>query len=329
MRTVTLEEHVTFPELLRHFLTLAGPQGGLAIDRSPFLQSLEGRLADVGEERLQSMDANGIDLQVLSIVGTGAEALEPSPGVDFAYLYNETLAHRIKKHPSRFAAFAHLPMTAPAAAADELERTVKEHGFKGALIKGMTRGRFLDDLSFDPILSRAEQLDVPIYLHPAPPPQPVFDAYYRDLPRNSGTLLSLSGFGWHSETALHVLRMILSGVFDVHPRLKLVIGHMGEMLPMMMARCDDKFKVNSVAVNQRSISHTLKDQVYVTTSGIFTRPPLDAAIETFGIDRILFSVDYPFSPNEDGRQFLDSLQLDEPSLQKISHANADLLLKLS
>lgn len=328
MRTVTLEEHVTFPELIRHLSTLPGVDLS-SPERSPFLQGLEHQLSEVGDERLRSMDASGIDVQVLSVVGTGAEILDKTKGPDFAYLYNEVLSQKISKHPDRFAAFAHLPMTAPAAAADELERTVKEHNFKGALIKGMTQQHFLDDPQFDPILSRAERLDVPLYLHPAPPPQPVFDAYYRNLPRSSGTLLSLSGFGWHSETALHVLRLVLSGVFDLHPRLKLIIGHMGEMLPMMMARCDDKFKVNTAGVNQRSISQTLREQVYVTTSGLFTLPPLRAAIDTFGIDRMLFSVDYPFSPNEDGRRFLDSLTLDEADIRKISHANADHLLKLS
>jgi predicted TIM-barrel fold metal-dependent hydrolase len=328
MRTVTLEEHVTFPELIRHLSTLPGAHSLSSPERSPFLQGLEHHLSDVGEERLQSMDANGISVQVLSVVGIGAEILDKTQGPDFAYLYNEVLSQKINKHPDRFAAFAHLPMTAPAAAADELERTVKEHNFKGALIKGMTQQLFLDNPQFDPILSRAEQLDVPLYLHPAPPPPAVFDAYYKDLPRSSGNLLSLSGFGWHSETALHVLRLILAGIFDLHPKLKLIIGHMGEMLPMMMARCDDKFKVNTVGVNQRSISQTLREQVYVTTSGIFTSPPLTAAIDTFGIDRILFAVDYPFSPNEDGRRFLDSLTLEEGDLQKISYANADRLLKL-
>lgn len=327
MRTVTLEEHVTFPELIRHLSTLPGVVLS-SPERSPFLQDLEHQLSEVGDERLKSMDASGIDVQVLSVVGTGAEILDKTKGPDFAYLYNEVLSQKISKHPDRFAAFAHLPMTAPSAAADELERTVKEHNFKGALIKGMTQMHFLDDPQFDPILSRAEQLDVPLYLHPAPPPQPVFDAYYRNLPRSSGTLLSLSGFGWHSETALHVLRLVLSGVFDLHPRLKLIIGHMGEMLPMMMARCDEKFKVNTAGFNQRSISQTLREQVYVTTSGLFTLPPLRAAIDTFGIDRVLFSVDYPFSPNEDGRRFLDSLTLDEADIRKISHANADSLLKL-
>jgi predicted TIM-barrel fold metal-dependent hydrolase len=329
MRTITLEEHVTFPELIRHLSTLPGAHALHLPERSPFLQGLEHQLSEVGAERLKSMDDNGISVQVLSIVGAGAEILDKGQGPDFAYLYNEVLAQKISKHPDRFAALAHLPMTAPKAAADELERTVKEHDFKGALIKGMTQQLFLDDPQFDPILSRAEQLDVPLYLHPAPPPQAVFDAYYKNLPKSSGTLLSLSGFGWHSETALHVLRLILSGVFDLHPKLKLIIGHMGEMLPMMMARCDDKFKVNTVGVNQRSISRTLREQVYVTTSGIFTQPPLTAAIDTFGIDRILFSVDYPFSPNEDGRRFLDSLTLSEDGIQKISHGNADRLLKLS
>ena len=200
--------------------------------------------------------------------------------------------------------------------------------FRGALISGLTGGEFLDHPRYAPLLQRAEALELPIYLHPGVPPKTVADAYYSGLPGASGTLLSLSGWGWHAETALHILRLILSGTLDRYPRLQLIIGHMGEMLPMMMARCDDKFKVGTVAANSRTISQTLRDQVYVTTSGMFTWPPLQTALATFGVDRVLFSVDYPFSPMEDGRRFLDSLPLTPADVEKIAHGNADRLLKL-
>jgi len=326
MRIVTLEEHVTFPELVKQIP--ADLLARHAVERSPAMQKFETQLADINGERLRSMDNNGISMQVLSIVGTGAELLDDLRSPPFAYQYNELLAHKVSAHPDRFAAFAHLPMTAPEAAADELERTVTEHHFKGALIKGLTQNQFLDDQTFAPIFERAEKLNVPLYLHPGPPPQSIINAYYQNLPKAAGTLLSLSGWGWHSETALHILRLILAGTFDRYPRLKMIIGHMGEMLPMMMARCDEKFKVSTVGNNQRSVSQTLRDQVYITTSGIFTLPPLMAAIETFGMDRIMFSVDYPFSTNEEGRRFLDSVMLSEGDLQKMAHGNADRLLGL-
>jgi uncharacterized protein len=163
-------------------------------------------------------------------------------------------------------------------------------------------------------------------LHPGLPPKAVADAYYSGLPRHAGDALAISGWGWHSETAIHVLRLIISGTFDKYPKLKLIIGHMGEMLPMMMARCDDKFRINHAGINQRSVSQTLKEQVYITTSGVFTLPPLMIALETFGIDNVLFSVDYPFSTNEDGKRFLDNLPLSASEIQKIAYLNTERLL---
>jgi uncharacterized protein len=188
--------------------------------------------------------------------------------------------------------------------------------------------QFLDAPEFAPIFERTEKLGVPIYLHPGLPPKAVKDAYYDGLPKHSGMLLSIAGWGWHAETALHVLRLIVSGTFDRYPKLKFIIGHMGEMLPMMMVRCDNTFKPGQAGANNRSVIETLREQVYITTSGIFTLPPLMAAIDTFGIDNIMFSVDYPFSTNEQGKQFLDSIPLDTAQVEKIAHGNADKLLGL-
>jgi len=326
MRVVTLEEHITFPELVDQIPQEAKNKHYL--DQSPAIQKLAPKLDDVIGERLQSMDANGITTQVLSVAGAGADLLDENHGPAFAKLYNDAIAKRIAAHPDRFKAFAHLPTTNPEAAADELERTVKSYNFRGALINGLTNDEFLDDTKYAPIFARAEQLDVPIYLHPGLPPKAVFDAYYSNLPKQAGTFLSIAGWGWHSETALHTLRLIVSGTLDKYPKLKLIIGHMGEMLPMMMVRSDKMFGVEQGGANQRSIIQTLHDQVYITTSGLFTTPPLQVAIDTFGIDKILFSIDYPFSTNEAGKSYLDSLKLSPADLEKLAHGNADKLLKL-
>ena len=326
MRVVTLEEHITFPELVDQIPQEAKNKHYL--DQSPAIQKLAPKLDDVIGERLQSMDANGITTQVLSVAGAGADLLDENHGPAFAKLYNDAIAKRIAAHPDRFKAFAHLPTTNPEAAADELERTVKSYDFRGALINGLTNDEFLDDAKYAPIFERAEQLDVPIYLHPGLPPKAVFDAYYSNLPKQAGTFLSIAGWGWHSETALHTLRLIVSGTLDKYPKLKLIIGHMGEMLPMMMVRSDKMFGIDQGGSNQRSIIQTLHDQVYITTSGLFTTPPLQVAIDTFGIDKILFSIDYPFSTNEAGKNYLDSMQLSPVDLEKIAHGNADKLLKL-
>jgi uncharacterized protein len=337
MRIITLEEHVIFPEMgVRVHRGGSGAEGGRGGQgaggaTNPFAEmppEITQRLAEVSGERLQHMDRSGISMQVLSVIGPGAQLLEPEEASAFARDYNDILAEKIRSYPDRLAAFAHLPMTAPHAAADELERTARELHFRGALISGLTRGEFLDHPRYAPLLQRAEALGLPLYLHPGVPPKAVADAYYGGLPGSAGTLLSVAGWGWHAETALHVLRLIVSGTLDRYPRLQLIIGHMGEMLPMMMARCDDKFKVGTVAANGRTISQTLRDQVYITTSGMFSWPPLQAALATFGIDRVMFSVDYPFSTMEEGRSFLGSLPLAPADVEKIAHGNAERVLKV-
>ena len=196
------------------------------------------------------------------------------------------------------------------------------------MVHGTTGGLFLDDPSFDVLLARFETLDVPLYLHPAPPPEPVRRAYYDRLPGDAGMLMSIAGWGWHSETAIHVLRLVLSGTLDRHPKLKLIIGHMGEGLPAMFARCDQVFADEARNRLSRSVSGTITDQVWVTTSGFFTLAPLLPLLMTFGIDRMMFSVDYPFSSNQRGREFLDALPISPDDKIKLAHGNADRLLRL-
>lgn len=327
MRIVTLEEHVSFPEMAGQIPKAA--LGGFG--ESARMQQLSGKLADITGARLNSMDANGISTQVLSVDSSGANLLSPKEGPAFARQYNDMIAERISGFENRFTAFAHLPMTAPIAAADELERAVTKYQFRGAMIRGLTQEKFLDQPEFAPILERAEKLEVPIYLHPGLPPKGVSDIYYNGLPNHSGMSEALAcyGWGWHSETALHVLRLLFSGIFDQYPKLNLIIGHMGEMLPMMMARSERAFKPGNGGANQRSLTDTFHQQVHITTSGFFTQPPLKIALDTFGIDNIMFSVDYPFSTNEMGIDFLNAIDLPEEQLSKIAHGNADKLLKLN
>ena len=326
MRIVTLEEHISFPEMAAKIPKEA--LGGFG--QSERMQQLIPKLADITGERLRSMDANGITVQVLSVDSSGANLLGQEAGPAFAMQYNDLIAQRIAGFEDRFTAFAHLPMTAPLAAADELERTVKEYHFRGAMIRGLTQDQFLDHPKFAPIFERAEQLDVPIYLHPGLPPKGVADIYYSGLPNHSGMSEALAcyGWGWHSETALHVLRLLFSGIFDRYPKLKLIIGHMGEMLPMMMVRSERAFKPGNGGANQRTLTDTFHEQVHITTSGFFTQPPLKIALDTFGIDNILFSIDYPFSTNEMGIEFLNAIDLPDEQIAKIAHGNADKLLKL-
>lgn len=326
MRIVTLEEHISIPEMAKKI-----PQGALGgFGQSERMQQLTVKLGDITGDRLNSMDANGISMQVLSVDSAGANLLNAEEGPAFASKYNDLIAERIAGMPTRFTAFAHLPMTAPQAAADELERAVKQYNFRGAMIRGLTQDKFLDQPEFAPIFERAEKLNVPIYLHPGLPPKGIADIYYSGLPNHSGMAEALAcyGWGWHAETALHVLRLLYSGIFDKYPKLNLIIGHMGEMLPMMMVRSERAFKPGNGGANQRSLTDTFHQQVHITTSGFFTQPPLKIALDTFGIDNIMFSVDYPFSTNEMGVEFLNAIDLPIGEVEKIAHRNADELLKL-
>ncbi len=323
MRVVALEEHVSLPafaaELASSPYASRDHRGGAV--------RVKAELEDVDDMRIASMDESGISVQVLSVPGLGAALLPADAAPAFAKRYNDALADVVRARPERYASFAHLSLTAPEAAADELERAVRECGLRGALVSGTTNGKFLDDPMFAPILARAETLDVPIYIHPGLPPESVRAAYYDGFSPAVSNFFATSGWGWHAETAVHVLRMVLAGTFDRHPKLKIIIGHMGEGLPAALARCDDTLpeKMTGLA---RSVSRTILDQVWITTSGWFTVPPFLGALLTFGADRILFSVDYPFASNAIGAAFLDSLPVSPDDKVKIAHGNADRLLKL-
>ncbi|HUB46208.1 MAG TPA: amidohydrolase family protein [Acetobacteraceae bacterium] len=329
MRTVALEEHFTVPDLVRQIDPAAVIRRGFPPPSTPWgpMRQVE-RLADAGAARLQDMNAAGITVQVLSVSGPGADVAPAKEAPALARAFNDALARIVAAHPDRYAGFAHLPMTAPEAAADELERSIKELGFCGVLVNGLTEDRFLDDPRFAPVLARTESLGVPLYLHPGIPPEPVRRAYYDGLPEPLSFMLSIAGWGWHAEVAVHVLRLVLSGTLDRYPRLQLIIGHMGEGLPAMLDRCDQVFGRAPAEVLKRRPSQAIRDQVHVTTSGFFSLPPFEALLHTFGADRIMFSVDYPFSENATGRAFLDSLPVSPVDREKIAHGNADRLLKL-
>lgn len=328
MRVVALEEHFTVPSLVKRIDPEAIRRRGFRPRRAPASGPNPLELApEIGSTRLGYMDEAGITMQVLSNTGPGPDLVPGADGIAIAREMNDHLAAHVAKYPARFAGFAVLPLQSPDACPAELERCVKEFGFVGANINGTTEGRFLDHPSYEPLLAKAEALDVPIYVHPHLAPEAVRQAYFSDLEPGAARVLEAAGWGWHQETAIHVLRLVLSGALDRHPKLKLIIGHMGEMLPMMMARADDVFSLDTEHL-KRPISQQITEQVWITTSGIFTEPPFLAALLTFGIDRIMFSVDYPYAANKKGRAFLDRLSLSPADMAKLCHGNADKLLRL-
>jgi predicted TIM-barrel fold metal-dependent hydrolase len=319
MRIVTLEEHF----VTQAFIKATGPY----LPQSPHMQALQTKLLDLGPARLAAMDEAAIDVQVLSLAAIGFDKLDGATSTVLASEINDELAETVKANPTRYAGLATLGMKDPASAAKEFERAVDHLDYKGAIINGTTDGLFLDDARFTPIFEVATGLDVPIYLHPAPPPEAVMKAYFSGLPGETGDLLSRAGWGWHVETGLHCLRMMLRGVFDRFPTLKIIIGHMGEDLPFSLVRADTVLG-SATKHLQRSISDYFHEHFYVTTSGYFSNPPFICALQVVGADRLMFSVDYPFSAMTKGRAFLDGISVSPTDLIKIASGNADRLLRL-
>jgi predicted TIM-barrel fold metal-dependent hydrolase len=329
MRLIGLEEHFLTPSFLD------GPGLSLKLQaQSPDTRvaarygRLIDQLCDVGRGRIAAMDAAGIDVQVLSLHAPGVEQLEPSVAVGMARDMNDWLADAIERHPDRFAGLAALPVMVPEAAVAELERMVRNHGFKGAVINGHTRGRYLDDRFFWPVLECADHLRVPLYLHPAPPPQAVVETYYTGnfAPEVTAQLAS-PAWGWHIETAVHVLRIILGGAFDRFPNLQLVIGHLGETLPFMLPRLDATLP-REVTRLERSIGDYLRQNVSYTISGFnFVPTFLDLFLEV-GADRVMFSADYPWGTMDGARSFLERLPISPSDRELIAHGNAERLLRL-
>jgi predicted TIM-barrel fold metal-dependent hydrolase len=323
MRTITLEEHYASPA----FMT--GPGRGLKERAKNFTgprASLLEQLCDVGARRIAEMDAAEIDIQVLSLTSPGVEQLDAPEAMALAREANEFVADAVRNSPTRFAGFATIPTAAPDQAADELERAVRDHGFKGAMINGHVRGRYLDDKFFWPILERAQSLKVPIYLHPTQPPQAVLNASYGGFAPAVSYMLANAGWGWHIETAIHVIRLVLGGAFDRYPRLQVIIGHLGEGLPFMMQRLDAM--PPAMTKLERPISAYLRENLHYTFSGFnFTPTFLNLLLEV-GAERIMFSADHPYASMQEARAFLNRLPVSTADRERIAHGNAERLLGL-
>jgi predicted TIM-barrel fold metal-dependent hydrolase len=319
MKTITLEEHF----VTKDFLKATDAYGS---DAGAGMEAMREKLLDLGEGRVAAMDEGGVSLQVLSLAAIGVDLLAADEQAAVLRGVHDELAAAVKARPDRFAGFATPGMKDPAAAVKELERCVSELGFKGLLLNGTTDGKFMDAPEFFPVLEAAQALGVPLYLHPAPPPKVVKEAYYSGLPGEAGMLLSIAGWGWHAEMGLHLLRLIVSGVLDKLPSLQVIVGHMGEGLPYALARSNGVLSL--VTKGRRSVAEVMKDQVWVTTSGYFTRPPFECCREVLGLEKMMYSVDYPFSANTRGRDFLAGLTLSESEMAALVHGNAERVLAL-
>ena len=323
MRTITLEEHFVTAGFLDGPGRDVKEQARKAGSRAERLML---DLSDLGEGRIAQMDVAGIDMQVLSLTQPGVEQLEAADALALARDANDVLADAMAKYPKRLSGLAVLPTAVPDRAVKELEHRVRNQGFVGAIIHGHQRGRYLDDKFFWPVLEAAEQLSAPIYLHPTRPPGPVIEASYGGLDPAVSEVFAGPGFGWHIETAVHVLRMVLGGVFDRFPKLQIVIGHMGEGLPFFLQRVD-RMPIELTKL-KRPVSAYLRENLHYTFGG-FNFPPtfLDLLLE-IGVDRIMFSADHPYGSMAKARAFLEQIPVSAADRARIAHGNAEKLFGL-
>ena len=330
MKMITLEEHIPLKTLNQALAKYPSEDAiRTACAGSPDLPYFpDMKLYGNIEVRLADMDKYGITKQILSApVCSGL--LPKAEAAAVVSDANDELIEIVKMHPDRFGAFAVLPWSDPVAAAKELERAMTELGFQGAILAGRPTGKekFLDDKQFTPILEAAEALGAPIYIHPVAPMTSVQKCYYDGLGDQLSARLSLYGWGWHHETGIQVLRMILSGVFEKFPKLQLIAGHWGEMVPFFLSRLDQALP-QSVTKLDRTITDTFKQNVYVTPSGIFDYPQLKFCVEVLGADRIIHSVDFPFIGNEGAKPFIENAPISEAEKEMIAHSNAEKLFHL-
>ena len=327
LRTITLEEHYATPAFMEASKHQLKDRARKVRGQDPGA-TLVDRLCDLGNLRIKEMDAAGIDMQVLSLTSPGVQQMEAAEAVAIAHEQNDYLADRVKCYPDRFLGFAALPTPVPDQAAKELERTVSRYGFKGGVIMGHTRGRYLDDEFFWPILESAAVLEVPIYIHPTPPQQKVVEAsYIGNYAPNVAVLLSTRSWGWHIETGIHSLRLVASGVFDRYPDLQILIGHLGEAIPFMLSRIDQRMSRDQTGL-KRSTGAYFRENFSYTFSGFNYLPAFLDLLLQVGIERILFSADYPYSSMQSARNFLDQLPVSPTDKERIAHGNAERLLRI-
>ena len=314
---IAIEEHYGDPELTKTFPS--GAQPGV-------LGPIGEKIQDLTGVRIKEMDEAGIDMQVLSLGAPATQRLDASIAADMARKLNDRLHKTVEANPTRFAAFAALPTADPKASADELERTVTKLGFKGAMIHGLSNGRFVDEQDFWPIFERAAALDVPIYVHPAAPDATVVERYYKEYVKSFPAILN-AGWGFTVETATQTVRLGLSGVCEKYPNLKIIVGHLGEGIPFLLWRIDQAMS-RPGNVDAASFREIFCKHFWITTSGNFSDPALLCSVQELGADRIMFAVDWPFVSNKPVVDWALRVPLCQEDREKILSGNAKRLLKM-
>jgi 2,3-dihydroxybenzoate decarboxylase len=315
---IALEEHFSMPVFEQHGL-VAKPTRN-----DTLFADIERRLVGFGDSRLAAMDSAGIDKSVLSLTTPGIQGeKDTATAVRLAQEANDFLAKEIQKRPQRYGGFASVAMQDPKAAADELQRAIKDLKFQGALINGQTGGHYLDDPRFLPFWERVQELDVPVYLHPGDLPDS--PAMYAGRPQLEGPV-----WAWTADTGAHVLRLIFADVFKRYPRLKIIVGHMGETLPYLLWRIDNRYElqVGHKLAPEEKPSFFFRRNFVITTSGVCDNAPLIDALAALGEDNVMFSVDYPYQDSKQSGDFIEAAPISDAVRAKICNGNARRVLKL-
>ena len=302
--------------------------GFFAKSQSPRARDLYERIQDVGDRRIADMDATGIDMALLMLTAPGVQMFEPGEACALAIDSNDQLAAAISRHPTRFTGLAAFAPHAPQAAAAEIERGVRRLGLKGALVNSHTQGRYMDDEFFWPIFEACEALDVPLYIHPNSPSPKMVEPF---LPR----CLDAAIWGFQAETGLHALRLIVSGVFDRFPKLKIVLGHLGEGLPFWLYRIDFMHagivrsgRSEGAKPLKRTPSEYLRENFYYTTSGMPWEPAVTFVQQQMGHDRVMYAMDYPYQYVAEEVTAMDNLPLTPAQKHQFFQGNAERIFKL-
>lgn len=281
--------------------------------------------------RIEEMDRFGVDMHLLGITGPGVQAFDAGLGCELAVIANNTLAAAITRHPTRFAGLAAVAPQDPDAAAREIDRAIGQLKLGGVIINSHTHGEYLDDPKFWPIFEAAVAHDVAIYLHPTFPAESMMEPY-----SHYGMMGALWGFG--ADTSLHAVRMIMGGVFDAFPGLKIVLGHLGEALPFWLARLDNRYQnilrrggLEPLGMKKldRLPSEYFATNFWMTTSGMMTNPPLQFCLDMFGPERVLFAIDYPYEQTAEAVPFINAAPLDAETMRLVTHANAEKLFRIA
>jgi predicted TIM-barrel fold metal-dependent hydrolase len=322
MKIIAVEEHFLSPDVRASWAAAssAGQDGG----ESLHLGEMEERLEELSEARISRMDEGGVDMQVLSLTSPGLHNLAPAEGISLARRTNDLIAATVATRPDRFDGFATMATTAPQEAATELERCVLDLGMKGGMLFGRTLDRNLDHPDFLPIFEMAAHLRVPLFIHPQVPSRAIRDAYYSGFSPEVDLAFATFGIGWHYDCGVQFLRLVLAGVFDRFPNLQIILGHWGEVVLFYTERLK---AFSSVAKLQRSVVDTMRENLYVTPSGMFNPSNFHQALEVVGIDRVLFSTDYPYQyrPGGGPGNFLEQLSISHEDKEKIAHGNWERL----